>query len=73
LLEVLTEGGDALFIAKTYSFWELTFARFSKSIDSSVDSSSIDSDSDLTDTSELTQPLAEQNCCELSIFFRNGQ
>jgi len=50
-----------LFIAKTYSCWELTFAADSNSSESSIDSSSSDndSDSDLTDTSELAQPLAE--------------
>jgi hypothetical protein len=54
------EGGDALlFIAKTYSCWELTFAADSNSSESSIECSSSVSDADLTDTSELAQPLAE--------------
>jgi hypothetical protein len=48
-----------LFIAKTYSCWELTFAADSNSSESSIESSSSVSDADLTDTSELAQPLAE--------------
>jgi hypothetical protein len=63
MLQVMTEGQDALlFIAKTFSFWELTFATDSDNSESSSDSSSSDNeDSDLTDTSELAlaQPLAE--------------
>jgi hypothetical protein len=62
LLEVLIEGGDGLLIiAKTYSYRELTLASDSNSSKSSIDSSSSDHDpdSDLTDTSELAQSLAE--------------
>jgi hypothetical protein len=62
LLEVLTEGEDALlFIAKTYGCWELTSATESNSSESSVNSTivTMTPDSDLTDTSELAQPLAE--------------
>jgi hypothetical protein len=62
LLKVLIEGRDALLlIMKTYSFWEVTLAADGNSSQSSVDSSSSDNDSesDLTDTSELAQQLAE--------------
>jgi hypothetical protein len=46
-----------LFIAKTYSCWELVFATDSNGSESSVDSRSSDNDSD-SDLS-LAQPLAE--------------
>jgi hypothetical protein len=59
---MLIEVGDVLLlVVKTYSCWELTFATDSNSSESSLDSRSgdNDSDSDLTDTSELAQPLVE--------------
>jgi hypothetical protein len=48
---------------------ELTFATENRS-ESSTDGNKgkNDSDSDLTDTSELAQPLAERNCCEVFFF-----
>jgi hypothetical protein len=51
-----------------YNRRELTFATENRS-ESSTDGNrgKNDSDSDLTDTSELAQPLAERNCCE--VFF----
>jgi hypothetical protein len=61
-LEGLTEGEDViLLIAKTYSCSKLTFEAGSNSSESSIDSNSSfnDSDSDLTDKSELAPPLAE--------------
>jgi hypothetical protein len=59
LLEVLVGGDALLFVAKTYSYWEWTFA--TDSSESLIKSSSIDndSDSDLTNTSEQTQRFAE--------------
>jgi hypothetical protein len=57
-----------LFIAKTYSCWELTFATDSNFNESSINrsSSNNDLDTDLTDTSELAQPLGEY--CEVRHF-----
>jgi hypothetical protein len=55
-------GEDALlFTMKTYSCWELMFAADSNSSESSIDSSSNvnDSDSDLTATPQLAQPLTK--------------
>jgi hypothetical protein len=62
LLEVLIAGGNALlFTAKTHCCWEITFTADSISSECSIDSRSSDndSDSDLTVTSELAQPLAK--------------
>jgi hypothetical protein len=59
-LEVLIEGrDDLLFIAKTYSRWELMFDADNSSESSIGSSSNDDSNSDRTKTSELAQPLAE--------------
>jgi hypothetical protein len=57
---LIGEGDALLFIVKTYSCWELTFATDSNSSVSSIDSSNSenDSDSDITDNSELVKPLA---------------
>jgi hypothetical protein len=71
-LEELIEGGDVLlFIAKTYNCWELTFATDINNSESSVASisSDNDSDSDLTDTSELTRPLAGKKKTVVMYFF----
>jgi hypothetical protein len=59
LLEVLTGGDGLLFIEKTHSYWELMFVTDRNSSESSPDSNNRvnDSDSDLTDTSELAQPI----------------
>jgi hypothetical protein len=55
------EGNALLFIAKTYSCWKLTFVTHSNNSESSIDSSIRETDlhCDLTETSEVAQPLAE--------------
>jgi hypothetical protein len=71
LLKVLVEGRDVLLlISKKYSYWELTFAsNHYRSISMGRKRALTIPDSNRTDKSQLTQPAAEYNYCEGSIFF----